>query len=108
VSATLITKEAGLDPTRDELDERLKAENLSPRWWSNGPGDTYDWHEHPYHKVAYCQFGSIQFHTRNGDFARLVSAVARRLAVTQSRVADAPPATEARYPDDLPMEQIEI
>jgi quercetin dioxygenase-like cupin family protein len=68
VTATLIAKEAGPEPTRDALDERLKAENLSPRWWSNGPGDKYDWHEHPYHKVMYCQFGSIQFHTRNGDF----------------------------------------
>jgi quercetin dioxygenase-like cupin family protein len=67
VGTTLIAKDAGSAPTRDELDDRLKGENLSPRWWSNGPGDEYGWHEHPYHKVVYCQFGSIRFQTQDDD-----------------------------------------
>jgi quercetin dioxygenase-like cupin family protein len=36
-------------------------ENLSPQRWSNGPGDTYAAHNHPYHKVLYCVRGSIVF-----------------------------------------------
>lgn len=67
MSASVSPSEAGTDPSRDQLDARLKAEQLSPRWWSNGPGDTYGRHEHDYHKVLYCQFGSIVFHTGDGD-----------------------------------------
>ncbi len=36
-------------------------EGLSPREWSNGPGDAYTEHSHPYHKVLYCLAGSITF-----------------------------------------------
>jgi quercetin dioxygenase-like cupin family protein len=55
-------------PTRDELEGRLRDEGLSEaRWWSNAPGDTYGWHDHPYHKVLFCAEGSIVFHTRDGD-----------------------------------------
>jgi quercetin dioxygenase-like cupin family protein len=50
------------------LEAGLRDEGLSPRWWSNGPGDTYGWHEHDYHKVLYCARGSIVFHTRDGDY----------------------------------------
>ena len=35
--------------------------------WSNGPGDRYGWHEHPYRKVLTCVRGSITFHTDDGD-----------------------------------------
>jgi quercetin dioxygenase-like cupin family protein len=45
----------------------MAGEGLSPRWWSNGPGDKYARHEHDYHKVLYCQFGSITFQTDDGD-----------------------------------------
>lgn len=38
-----------------------------PRPWGNGPGDTYGWHAHGYHKVLFCLAGSIMFHTRDGD-----------------------------------------
>jgi mannose-6-phosphate isomerase-like protein (cupin superfamily) len=38
-----------------------------PRPWSNGPGDTYGWHSHGYHKVLFCLEGSITFHLREGD-----------------------------------------
>lgn len=39
----------------------------SPRPWGNGPGDTYGWHDHGYHKGLFCLSGSIVFHTREGD-----------------------------------------
>jgi quercetin dioxygenase-like cupin family protein len=29
--------------------------------WSNGPGDRYSEHSHPYHKVLFCARGSIRF-----------------------------------------------
>jgi hypothetical protein len=38
-----------------------------PRSWSNGPGDRYGRHDHPYHKVLFCLAGSITFHTDEGD-----------------------------------------
>jgi quercetin dioxygenase-like cupin family protein len=39
----------------------------TPRAWSNGPGDRYGWHEHPYRKLLFCVGGSIVFHTDEGD-----------------------------------------
>jgi len=47
---------------------RFEAEGLSPHSRSNGPGDTYGWHSHGYHKVLYCVRGSIVFHAREGEF----------------------------------------
>lgn len=38
-----------------------------PFFWGIGPGDTYGWHDHRYHKVLLCLSGSIVFHTRDGD-----------------------------------------
>jgi quercetin dioxygenase-like cupin family protein len=52
---------------RPQIEERFAAEGLRPHSWSNGPGDTYDWHSHGYHKVLYCLHGSIVFHLREGD-----------------------------------------
>ena len=49
--------------------ERFRSEDLVPREWSNGPGDTYGWHAHPYHKVLYCVEGSITFEGRQGRHA---------------------------------------
>lgn len=48
-------------PTRETLETIFRDERLSPAWWSNGPGDRYGAHSHPYHKVLYCARGSIQF-----------------------------------------------
>lgn len=45
----------------------FEREGLSPQSWSNGPGYTYAWHSHAYHKVLICVEGSITFHTRRGD-----------------------------------------
>lgn len=44
-----------------ELMERLRAEAEGCHSWSNGPGDTYGWHSHPYEKILYCVDGSITF-----------------------------------------------
>ena len=49
--------------------ERFRSEDLVPLEWSNGPGDTYGWHAHPYHKVLYCVEGSITFEGRQGRHA---------------------------------------
>lgn len=46
----------------------MAAEGLEPRWWSNGPGDSYDAHSHPYHKVLFCARGSISFEAAGRAF----------------------------------------
>lgn len=58
---------AGEPPGRTELEEWFRAEGLTPRSWANGPGDRYGWHRHSYHKVLFCMWGSIVFHTGEGD-----------------------------------------
>jgi quercetin dioxygenase-like cupin family protein len=52
---------------RTSIEQAFADEGLTPHAWSNGPGDTYGWHSHDYHKVLYCLRGSIVFHTRDGD-----------------------------------------
>jgi quercetin dioxygenase-like cupin family protein len=44
-----------------DLAARLTGEGLTPGGWSNGPGDRYAPHEHPYDKVLVCAAGSIRF-----------------------------------------------
>ena len=62
------TAHDGPVPSQAELARRVGEETGGEaRWWSNGPGDTYDWHDHPYHKVLFCSKGSVVFHTRDGD-----------------------------------------
>jgi len=51
----------GEAPSDAKLESCLREEDLSPRWWSNGPGDRYGAHSHRYHKVLYCARGSIRF-----------------------------------------------
>ena len=62
-----VEKSQGEPPTMEELRDRFRAEGLSPREWGNDPGDRYESHSHPYHKVLYCVSGSITFHTEDGD-----------------------------------------
>ena len=63
-----VEKSTGETPTAEELRQRFEDEGLNPREWGNAPGDTYDWHSHPYHKILYCLSGSIVFHTKDeGD-----------------------------------------
>ena len=45
----------------DELMARLQDEAAGGYSWSNGPGDHYAAHSHPYEKVLYCVEGSITF-----------------------------------------------
>ena len=54
--------------TRTTALEAFSAEGCSePRFWGNGPGDTYGRHSHGSHKVLFCLEGSIVFHTDEGD-----------------------------------------
>jgi quercetin dioxygenase-like cupin family protein len=56
-----------LSADRRELESWFRSQGLSAWWWTNRPGDTYGWHDHPYRKVLACQRGGIVFHTRDGD-----------------------------------------
>ena len=60
-SASVTPWPAGEPPSEDALDGLLRQEGLEPRWWSNGRGERYGAHSHPYHKVLYCAQGSIRF-----------------------------------------------
>jgi mannose-6-phosphate isomerase-like protein (cupin superfamily) len=63
------TPHAGPIPSREEWEQRLESEGLSPpHWWTNEPGDRYGWHSHSYRKVLFCARGSIVFHTTDGDY----------------------------------------
>ncbi|HEX2026583.1 MAG TPA: cupin domain-containing protein [Nitriliruptorales bacterium] len=53
--------------TVEEVESELRAAGLSPRTFSNAPGDTYGWHEHADHKILFCVDGSITFHTHDAD-----------------------------------------
>lgn len=57
----------GTPPGAEEVEARLRGEDLRPCAWSNAPGDTYDWHAHDYEKVLYCVSGGITFHLEAGD-----------------------------------------
>ena len=48
-------------PADRALEALLRDRGIRPSWWSNGPGDRYGAHQHPYHKVLYCARGSICF-----------------------------------------------
>jgi quercetin dioxygenase-like cupin family protein len=45
----------------------LRAEADGCYAWTNGPGDRYAEHAHPYEKVLYCVEGSITFNLRDRD-----------------------------------------
>jgi quercetin dioxygenase-like cupin family protein len=48
-------------PDERQLRALVSAENIAPYAWGNPPGDRYEAHSHPYHKVLYCLSGSIVF-----------------------------------------------
>ncbi len=48
-------------PTEQAILRALAAEGLRPYRWSNGPGEVYRAHSHPYHKVILVVSGSITF-----------------------------------------------
>jgi quercetin dioxygenase-like cupin family protein len=47
--------------SRSDLEARLAAERLTATSWSNGPGDRYGAHDHPYDKVIVVAAGDIRF-----------------------------------------------
>ena len=53
------------------IDERIRGEARDVYSWSNGPGDRYGEHTHPYTKLLYCTSGSIDFRTRDGGTIHL-------------------------------------
>lgn len=66
--ATLTPWHGPNPPSRLEIEAIFRKEGLTPRWWSNGPGDHYGGHTHTFHKVLYCVDGSIRFDTLRGAF----------------------------------------
>lgn len=64
---TIVERHQGPPPDEQELTARLRGAALQPHGWGNGPGDSYDWHEHSFEKVLYCVRGRIVFHTDDGD-----------------------------------------
>ena len=64
MGASLIPAD-GRDP--EEVRAGLETRGLQLRSWANGPGDTYGWHDHAYHKTLICLSGGIVFHTDDGD-----------------------------------------
>jgi quercetin dioxygenase-like cupin family protein len=47
--------------TAETVAQRLRDAGVSPGAWSNGPGDRYPVHQHPYTKLLVCASGSITF-----------------------------------------------
>jgi quercetin dioxygenase-like cupin family protein len=52
---------SGTAPSRSAIESALGREAREVHGWSNGPGDRYAEHDHPYTKVLYCITGSIDF-----------------------------------------------
>ena len=66
-SGYTVERGSGMPPAAGEVERGLREEGLSPRSWSNGPGDTYEWHDHADHKSLWCLEGGIVFHLDEGD-----------------------------------------
>ena len=49
------------------IEEAVRREAREVYGWSNGPGDRYGEHEHPYAKLLYCTRGSIDFILADGE-----------------------------------------
>jgi quercetin dioxygenase-like cupin family protein len=61
-------------PTEAAILQAFAAEGLRPYRWSNGPGDVYGAHSHPYHKVIRVVTGSITFGFPGGGPAATLAA----------------------------------
>lgn len=84
MEVTIRRWEAPTPPPEGALVEIYRKEGLHPYSWSNGPGDVYPAHSHPFHKVIYVVRGSItwilpesnqQMETRAGDRLELPRGV---------------------------------
>jgi quercetin dioxygenase-like cupin family protein len=62
-----VTRWDGAQPSRGDVEQRLRADGAQWTAWGNGPNDRYEWHEHSYRDVVWCVAGSITFHTHDGD-----------------------------------------
>jgi quercetin dioxygenase-like cupin family protein len=67
---------------------RLRTEGLNPSSWTNGPGERYGAHDHPYDKVIVVDRGSIRFGLP-GSGEVLELAVGDRLALPAGTSHDA-------------------
>jgi quercetin dioxygenase-like cupin family protein len=72
----------------DDLAGRLRAEGLNPSSWSNGPGERYGAHDHPYDKVIVVDRGSIRFGLP-GTGDAIVLAIGDRLELPAGTSHDA-------------------
>lgn len=48
-----------LPPTENNIQQKIRAENLRGYTWSNGPYDAYSAHTHSFDKILYVLSGSI-------------------------------------------------
>lgn len=78
----------GPAPTEAAIQERFHAEGLSPYRWSNGAGEVYAAHSHPYHKVIYVIRDSITCQLPLSE-QRLVLAAGDRLDLPPDTAHDA-------------------
>jgi len=62
-----VTRWDGPPPTRADVEDRLRTDDLQWTAWGNGPDDRYGWHDHSYRDLVWCVAGSITFHTVDGD-----------------------------------------
>jgi quercetin dioxygenase-like cupin family protein len=75
-------------PTEVEIRGIMDQERLQPYRWSNGPGDVYAAHTHPFHKVIYVVKGSITFGF-SGDGGQAVLQAGDRLELPAGTAHDA-------------------
>jgi quercetin dioxygenase-like cupin family protein len=69
MSSRLTSERVGFGPfAHRRARTRFSKEGLIANAWSNGPGVTYPWHDHPFRDIIRCVRGSIVFHTRTGNF----------------------------------------
>ncbi len=61
-------------PTQDEIEQILEGEGLLYYSWSNGPGDIYPAHVHPFDKILYVVSGSISFELPSNGKSILLKA----------------------------------
>ena len=52
---------------------KVRAEARDAHSWSNGPGDRYAEHRHPFTKLLYCTDGSIDFRLGDGRVIALTA-----------------------------------
>ena len=57
----------------DDVARHLATEGLHASRWSNGPGDGYSVHRHPYDKVLVVTAGSIRFTLSGGEVSELAT-----------------------------------